>query len=219
MPSVNSSSSVADVRVSRDLRSQPGACVHQFVAQRAAENPNAVAVSNRYEDLTYAELDRRSNGLSNQLRSMGVDPNVLVGLYLDRSSRDGRGRAGDSQSRRGVSAAGSDHPVERLAFMLRGLKQNCRHQSETFGRVDFLARVASHHVDGDAEKIAASQTPRRKAASAPMTWPTLFIPPARPGSPRAWNDSRRAVESGGLASARFSGDAGDRASAQSDLGI
>src|SRR5271169_765834 len=85
MPFVNSSSSVADVRAGSELRSQPGTCVHEFVAQRAAENPNAVAVSSRSEELSYAELDRRSNQLANYLRSVGVERNVVVGLYLDRS--------------------------------------------------------------------------------------------------------------------------------------
>src|ERR1039458_4055799 len=84
MPSVNSSS-VAGVRPGSELRSQPGACVHEFVARRAVENPNAVAVSSRHEELSYAELDRRANQLANYLRSVGVERNAVVGLYLDRS--------------------------------------------------------------------------------------------------------------------------------------
>src|ERR1035441_4508293 len=81
MPSVNSSS-VAEVRPGSELRSQPGACVHEFVARRAVENPSAVAVSSRHEELSYAELDRRATQLANYLRSVGVERNAVVGLYL-----------------------------------------------------------------------------------------------------------------------------------------
>ena len=155
MPSVNSSSSVADVRVSRDLRSQPGACVHQFVAQRAAENPNAVAVSNRYEDLSYAELDRRSNQLANHLRSIGVERNVVVGLYLDRSPEMVIAALATLKAGGAYLPLDPIHPVERLAFMLRDSSTtiviSVKRLADGFPSREW--RVIT--VDGDAEKIAA----------------------------------------------------------------
>ena len=53
--------------------------------QRAAAAPGAVALVSNTLTLTYAELQRRANRLSHHLRSLGVGPNVLVGLFLDRS--------------------------------------------------------------------------------------------------------------------------------------
>jgi amino acid adenylation domain-containing protein len=53
--------------------------------QRAAATPGAVALVSNTLTLTFAELDRRANRLSHHLRSLGVGPNVLVGLFVDRS--------------------------------------------------------------------------------------------------------------------------------------
>jgi len=57
---------------------------HQF-DQCAAATPNALAVTADSQTLTYSELEQRATRLALQLRSLGVGPNVLVGLFVDRS--------------------------------------------------------------------------------------------------------------------------------------
>jgi amino acid adenylation domain-containing protein len=155
MPSVNSSSSVADVRPGNGLRSQAGTCVHEFVTQRATENPNAVAVSNRYEELTYAELDRRSNQLANYLRSLGVERNVVVGLYLDRSPAMVVAALAILKAGGAYVPLDPIHPVERLAFMLRdssaGIVVSMNSLAEGFPSREWRMVM----LDGDAERIAA----------------------------------------------------------------
>jgi non-ribosomal peptide synthetase component F len=59
--------------------------VHELVEQRAAENPNALAVASRSQELSYGELDARANRLANYLQTLGVKREVVVGIYLDRS--------------------------------------------------------------------------------------------------------------------------------------
>ncbi len=58
--------------------------VPELVAAQAARNPDAVAVA-ACTTLTYGELERRSNSLANHLLSLGVGPEVLVGICLERS--------------------------------------------------------------------------------------------------------------------------------------
>ncbi|HBL28100.1 MAG TPA: hypothetical protein DD490_14805, partial [Acidobacteria bacterium] len=45
----------------------------------------AVAVTCGTESLTYGELERRANRLAHHLRRLGVGPESLVGLVLDRT--------------------------------------------------------------------------------------------------------------------------------------
>jgi len=59
--------------------------VPQLVARRAAENPKAIALQLGSEVITYGELDREANQLANYLQKIGVGPEKLVGVYLDRS--------------------------------------------------------------------------------------------------------------------------------------
>src|SRR6266581_1954981 len=60
-------------------------CLPQLVAMAAAATPNAVAIVAGRERLTYKELNRRANQLAHYLQTLGVHPNVLVGLCVERS--------------------------------------------------------------------------------------------------------------------------------------
>ena len=60
-------------------------CVHHLVADQAGRAPEAVAVTFDDRSLTYGELETRSNRLAHHLRRLGVGPEVLVGLCIERS--------------------------------------------------------------------------------------------------------------------------------------
>jgi amino acid adenylation domain-containing protein/thioester reductase-like protein len=60
-------------------------CIHEHFEAHAARTPDAVAVVSGSRSLTYRELNRRANRLAKRLRDLGVGPEVLVGLYLERS--------------------------------------------------------------------------------------------------------------------------------------
>ncbi|MGW6933610.1 non-ribosomal peptide synthase/polyketide synthase [Lentzea sp. NPDC054927] len=62
----------------------PTACLHEVFEQRAAETPDAVAVTAGGAQLTYAELDARANQLAHHLRELGAGPEQIVGICLDR---------------------------------------------------------------------------------------------------------------------------------------
>src|SRR5437588_10616703 len=61
------------------------ATVPQWIAWRAARDPNAVAVVEQGARATYRDLEHRSNRWARQLLSRGVEPEHLVGLYMERS--------------------------------------------------------------------------------------------------------------------------------------
>ena len=60
-------------------------CIHQLFEQQVAKTPNAIAVISEQEQLTYQELDRRAQELAVYLQSIGVKPEVIVGICLERS--------------------------------------------------------------------------------------------------------------------------------------
>ena len=62
-----------------------GDVVHELFERQVARTPEAIAVVEGNECLTYAELDSRANRLAHHLVAMGVGPDVIVALCLDRS--------------------------------------------------------------------------------------------------------------------------------------
>ena len=63
----------------------PDRCIHELFEERAAVQPDAVALVLGDEEMTYGELDRRSTVLAVHLQELGVGPDVLVGLLIERS--------------------------------------------------------------------------------------------------------------------------------------
>ncbi|HAA39356.1 MAG TPA: non-ribosomal peptide synthetase, partial [Pseudomonas sp.] len=60
--------------------------VHEMVADRAAENPAAVAVKFDAQTLSYGELDRQANRLAHALVARGIGPEVRVAIAMPRSA-------------------------------------------------------------------------------------------------------------------------------------
>lgn len=63
----------------------PARCVHELFAEQAARTPEHVAVVDETQQLTYSELDARTNQLARHLRRQGVGPETTVGILLERS--------------------------------------------------------------------------------------------------------------------------------------
>ncbi|NLG49316.1 MAG: amino acid adenylation domain-containing protein, partial [Chloroflexi bacterium] len=93
-------------------------CAHELFEGQAARQPDAVAVEFEGETLTYAELNRRANQLARYLRRLGVGPEVLVGLCVDRSPDAVVGMLGVHKAGGAYVPMDPDYPPERLAYML-----------------------------------------------------------------------------------------------------
>src|SRR5215471_3355155 len=160
MSTVNSSISVTEVQAESEWKSQPISCVHERVAQRAAENPGALAISSTREDLSYGELDRRANRLAHYLSSIGVGRNIVVGLYIERSPAMAVAALAIMKAGGAYIPLDPIHPAERLAFML---KDSQAHAVVSTKPLMAEFPTGAWHVvtlDGDADKIAAQpETP------------------------------------------------------------
>jgi amino acid adenylation domain-containing protein len=94
------------------------ALIHELIAAQAARTPDAVALVFEGEELSYGELDRRSNQLAHALRRRGVGPEVIVGICAERSFELLIGLLGILRAGGAYLPLDPDYPRERLAFML-----------------------------------------------------------------------------------------------------
>jgi len=93
-------------------------CLHELFAARAAARPGAIAATCGEESVTYRELDARANRLAHRLRSLGVGPEVLVGLCIERSLDMVVAILGVLKAGGAYLPLDPAYPKERLAFVL-----------------------------------------------------------------------------------------------------
>ncbi|MFJ3669663.1 amino acid adenylation domain-containing protein [Streptomyces sp. NPDC090106] len=90
---------------------------HEHVAAQAARTPHAVAVEHRGDTLTYARLHEQAEQIARRLRLLGVGPETVVGICVDRGPDWVRAALGVLRSGGAFVPLDPQHPTERLAFM------------------------------------------------------------------------------------------------------
>jgi amino acid adenylation domain-containing protein/FkbM family methyltransferase len=100
----------------------PGGCLHEGIAVQAARSPDAVALvflgDAGSEALTYGRLDAAASHLAGRLCRLGVGPEAVVGICLERSLALLVGLLGILKAGGAYLPLDPDYPRERLAHML-----------------------------------------------------------------------------------------------------
>ncbi|KAF3886562.1 MULTISPECIES: non-ribosomal peptide synthetase [Nostocales] len=100
----------------------PQQCIHELFELQVERNPDAIAVEFKDEQLTYRELNNRANQLAHYLRALGVEPDVLVGICMQRSSEMIVGLLGILKAGGAYVPLDPAYPQERLTYMLSDSK-------------------------------------------------------------------------------------------------
>jgi amino acid adenylation domain-containing protein len=93
-------------------------CIHQLIESQAARTPDAIAIVSRDQHLTYHQLNQRANYLANHLRTLGVGPDMLVGICLERSIEMMVGLLAILKAGGAYVPLDPHYPHDRLALML-----------------------------------------------------------------------------------------------------
>ncbi|TRL35819.1 amino acid adenylation domain-containing protein [Methylosinus sporium] len=93
-------------------------CIHHLFEEQAARTPEAIAVVFESERLTYAELSRRAGRLAHRLCELGVGPETIVGVCMERSMEMVVSLLGILEAGGAYLPLDPDYPGERLAYMV-----------------------------------------------------------------------------------------------------
>ncbi|MEM7552754.1 MAG: amino acid adenylation domain-containing protein, partial [Cyanobacteria bacterium P01_A01_bin.84] len=93
-------------------------CIHQLFEEQVEKTPDAVAVVFEQEQLTYEQLNQKANQLAHHLQSLGVKPEVLVGICVERSIEMVVGLLGILKAGGAYVPLDPNYPQERLNYML-----------------------------------------------------------------------------------------------------
>lgn len=95
-----------------------GTCIHERFLEQVARRSSHTAVVCGDESLSYGELHERSSELALALQAEGVEPDTLVGLFMERSVDLAVGMMGILQAGGAYVPLDVDYPTDRLAYML-----------------------------------------------------------------------------------------------------
>ncbi|MBZ5525497.1 MAG: amino acid adenylation domain-containing protein, partial [Acidobacteriia bacterium] len=94
-------------------------CLHEVFLEQASLHASKTAMVFGENELSYQELCRRSSDLALHLQSLGVKPDSIVGLCLERSLDMVVGLLGILQAGGAYMPLDPEYPDERLAYMLQ----------------------------------------------------------------------------------------------------
>ncbi|MCU7245972.1 MAG: amino acid adenylation domain-containing protein [Microcystis aeruginosa WS75] len=129
-------------------------CIHQSFEEQVERTPDNIAVVFEDQQLNYRELNARANQLAHYLQNLGVGPDVLVGICVERSLEMIVGLLGILKAGGGYVPLDPAYPQERLDFMLG------ESQAQVLLTQSPLAARFTHHdipvvyLDSDWQKIA-----------------------------------------------------------------
>lgn len=140
-------------------RSYPNsACVPQLIERQASATPEAIALVADNQKISYQELNQRANQLAYTLRKLGVGPNVLVGLCLERSPDLAVGMLGILKAGGAYVPFDIHYPQDRLTFMLEDAGISILVSKQQIARNLPIEGTRVLSLDSDAAMLTGSVT-------------------------------------------------------------
>jgi amino acid adenylation domain-containing protein len=142
--------------------------IHALVEAQAARTPHAVAIEFGGERISYEELNARANQLARYLRGQGVGPEVLVGVFTDRSVEMVVGLLAILKAGGAYVPLDPSYPQRRLKFILedarpavvltqRPLLDRLPETAARLFCLDSEWEFAARHADGDLRKVTTCE--------------------------------------------------------------
>ena len=169
------------------------ACIHQLFETQAARTPDAVAVAFENTQFTYRKLNGRANQLAHYLVKLGVGPNVLVGICVERSLEMVVGLLGILKAGGAYVPVDPAFPADRIAFMLEDAEAPVFLTQERL-----VGRLPKHdaalvRLDSDWPKIATESTQNLTSRPQPDNLAYTMYTSGSTGEPKGVQIPHRAV--------------------------
>ncbi|WP_375498713.1 amino acid adenylation domain-containing protein [uncultured Nostoc sp.] len=94
-------------------------CIHQLFEYQVEKTPEQIAVIFEDKQVSYQELNQQANQLAHYLQTLNVKPEVLVGIFLERSLEMIVGLLAILKAGGAYVPLDPAYPSERLALMLK----------------------------------------------------------------------------------------------------
>jgi amino acid adenylation domain-containing protein len=160
-------------------------CIHQLFETQVEKKTDAIALVFENQQLTYQALNQRANQLAHHLRTLGVKPEVLVGICVERSLEMIVGLLGILKAGGAYVPLDPTYPKNRLTFMLTDAKVQI-----LVTQKPLLAIFTEHHLlpkvclDTDWQAIAQHSTANLKNLTLPKNMAYVIYTSGSTGKPK-----------------------------------
>jgi natural product biosynthesis luciferase-like monooxygenase protein len=160
-------------------------CVHRLIEEQVARTPDQTALLFEEEKLSYRELDARANRLAAHLRTLGVGPDVLVGIHVERCLDLVVAALATWKAGGAYVPLDPTYPSERIAFMLEDAKLRVVLTTET-GAASLHPKhdVAVVRLDAEAARIAQQPDIALEGGAAPENLAYVIYTSGSTGTPK-----------------------------------
>jgi len=136
--------------------------IHALFESRASETPDALAITFRDKHLAYGTLNARANQLAHYLRAQGVGPDVVVGIYMERSIDAVTAILGILKAGGAYLPLDASYPKDRLSFIMGDAQVNILLTHASLAPEIETQNTTVICLDSDREQIAEqnSQNPQ-----------------------------------------------------------
>ncbi|KWA69864.1 non-ribosomal peptide synthetase [Burkholderia ubonensis] len=167
--------------------------LHRLFEQQAERTPDAVAAVHDDASLTYAELNLRANRLAHHLIALGVAPDSLVGVAMERSLDMIVALLAILKAGGAYVPVDPDYPAERVRFMIDNaqLRWLLTQQHLLAALPDTDARLIV--VDRDAHEFAAAPAANPTPALSGDNLAYMIYTSGSTGRPKGALNTHRAI--------------------------
>ncbi len=168
-------------------------CLHEWFEAQVARTPDAIAVFFEGESLTYRELNRRANRLAHYLITLGVGPEVLVGIFIERSIEMVVGVYGILKAGGAYVPLDPAFPQERLEFMLEDTMVTVLLTQERLANrlPEHRAQVIRLDTDWPLITVASDENPVSRATADNLAY--VIFTSGSTGRPKGAMNAHRAI--------------------------
>ena len=146
-------------------------CIHQLFEAQTNRTPDSVAVVFESEQLTYRELNAKTNQLARYLQGLGVGPEVLVGLWVDRSLDMVVAMLGILKAGGAYVPLDPAYPQERIALMVEDAALSIVvTQEQNAKKPGFYEKSLSPHQILHRKPVSPSGSPALKWVNLDKDW-------------------------------------------------
>ena len=159
-------------------------CFHHLFEDQVERTPDASAVVFEDQQLTYRELNDRANQLAHFLQSLGVKPEVRVGILCERSAEMITALIGVAKAGGVYVPLDTAFPKERLGFMLRDAQVKVLLTQERLlaGSPEHAAQIVC--LDANWPTISRQQSTNPSPAAAPENLCYILYTSGSTGDPK-----------------------------------